>query len=179
LPAAARLVHDGGPMRRFVLVCLACLGFAAPVAARGRTATGYVHGAKKRIKLVHVGGAEVEVHTAKAFARMYRAALKDGIHLRIRSAYRSYAKQAALYRRYRHGHGNLAARPGYSHHESGRALDLCVSDHRVYAWLAAHAAHYGFRRTVAGEAWHWEYVRGTERPEPHHHRHHHTRHTDA
>ena len=156
-------------MRWFLVVSLAAWAWAAP--ARARNTTGYDHGTKTRLKVVDVGGAEVEVHTAKAFRAMARAARRDGIDLRIRSGFRTYEKQAALYRRYRRGWGNLAARPGFSNHESGRALDLYITDHRVYAWLERHAATYGFHRTVPGEAWHWEYLRGTERPEPAHHHH--------
>jgi hypothetical protein len=47
---------------------------------------------------------------------------------------------------------NLAAAPGYSNHQSGRALDLTVS-----SWLANNAARFGFKRTVPSEAWHYEF----------------------
>ena len=139
--------------------------------ASARNTIGYKAGAKVKIKVVEVGGAEAEVHTAIAFRAMAHAASKAGIDLRVRSGFRSYAKQKKLYKAYRQGAGNLAARPGYSNHESGRALDLYITDLRVYAWLERHAATYGFHRTVPGEAWHWEYLRGTERPEPAHHHH--------
>jgi LAS superfamily LD-carboxypeptidase LdcB len=157
-------------MRLLLVVSFACAAWSARAVAQ--TETGYDHGAKRTIKVVEVGRAEVEVHTAKAFRAMARAASRDGIDLRIRSGFRSFKKQAALYRRYRKGEGNLAARPGFSNHESGRALDLYITDYRVYAWLERHAATYGFHRTVPGEAWHWEYEPGTERPEPAHHRRH-------
>lgn len=157
-------------MRTLLVVGFVCAAWSARAVAQ--TETGYDHGAKRTIKVVEVGDAEVEVHTAKAFRAMAHAAARDGIDLRIRSGFRSFEKQAALYRRYREGEGNLAARPGFSNHESGRALDIYITDDRVYPWLARHAATYGFHRTVPGEAWHWEYLPGTERPEPPHHRHH-------
>jgi LAS superfamily LD-carboxypeptidase LdcB len=89
---------------------------------------------------------------------MAKAAGKKGVELRIRSGFRSYAKQAKLYKQYRRGQGNLAAPPGYSNHESGRALDLNVTNHKALDWLQSHGATYGFHRTVPGEAWHWEYL---------------------
>ncbi len=139
------------------LTILVVLGLAAGTAV-ARNGVGYVAGTKKAVRLTHVNGKDVEVRTAKAFRVMAKAARKKGIELRIRSGFRSFAKQARLYKQYRRGAGNLAAPPGFSHHESGRALDLNVSNHRAYDWLQAHAAIYGFHRTVPGEAWHWEYL---------------------
>ena len=150
------------PPRMRYLVVLGIL--LAALQAEARTAVGYHHGAKVRIKVVSVGGAEAEVHTAIAFRAMARAASRAGIDLRIRSGFRSHAKQERLYRKYRRGEGNLAARPGYSNHESGRALDLCITDYDVYAWLEHHASEFGFHRTVVGEPWHWEYLGGYTAP---------------
>jgi LAS superfamily LD-carboxypeptidase LdcB len=126
--------------------------------ARAEQAVGYVAGAKTKVHLTEVGGKQLEVRTAKAFRVMARAASKQGVDLRIRSGFRSFAKQAALYKQYRRGQGNLAAPAGYSNHELGRALDLYITDHRALDWLQGHATKYGFHRTVPGEAWHWEYL---------------------
>jgi len=146
-------------MRRLAIV----LGIlAATATAQARTTTGYSHGEKTNIKIVSCGNSEAEQHTAIAFRAMARAAEKAGIDLRIRSGFRSFAKQKQLYKQYRRGQGNLAARPGYSNHESGRALDIYITDYRVLEWLQKHAADYGFHRTVPGEAWHWEYLGGYE-----------------
>jgi len=134
----------------------------AAVRADARTATGYRNGEKFKIKLVDVGGAEAEVHTAIAFRAMAKAASHAGIDLKIRSGFRSFEKQARLYKDYKHGDGNLAAKPGFSNHESGRALDIYITDYNVYAWLEKHGATYGFHRTVPGEPWHWEYLGGYE-----------------
>ena len=131
--------------------------------ADARTATGYVAGEKTQVKVVEVGGAEAEVRTAKAFRTMAKAASKAGVELRIRSGYRTFAKQAKLYKQYRRGQGNLAAPPGFSNHESGRALDINITNHRALDWLQSHGAKYGFHRTVPGEAWHWEYLGDEQR----------------
>ena len=139
------------------------LGILLSVArADARTATGYDHGEKTKVKIVDVGGAEAEAKTARAFRVMAKAARKASVDLSIRSGYRSHAKQTALYKKYKKGDGNLAAPPGYSNHESGRALDLYITDSRANDWLREHASRYGFRRTVPGEAWHYEYVGGAD-----------------
>ena len=44
----------------------------------------------------------------------------------VNSGYRSYAEQAELYDQYLHHGGTLAAKPGTSNHEGGRALDVSV-----------------------------------------------------
>jgi D-alanyl-D-alanine carboxypeptidase len=136
------------------------LGLNAPN-ADARTVTGYAHGQKTRIQLVEVSGVELELATARAFRTMAKAARKAGIDIAIRSGFRSHEKQKELYRDYKRGWGHLAARPGYSNHQNGKALDIYITDYRVYEWLKGHAAKYGFKRTVRREAWHWEYTGGT------------------
>ena len=145
---------------KLAVVALICASVAI---GHARTATGYKNGEKLKLKIVDCGGAECEVHTAAAFRAMAKAAHKAGIDLAIRSGFRSHAKQTALYRKYRKGDGNLAAPPGYSNHESGRALDIYITRDKVYDWLKENAGHYGFYRTVTGEAWHWEYLGGGDR----------------
>lgn len=132
------------------------MGIAAADGAR--VETGYQRGKKFKIKVVSIGWADVEVATAKAYRRMEDAAAEDGIDLGIRSGFRSHARQRWLYQAFRAGHGNPAERPGYSNHQSGRALDLVIYDERTYAWLTAHAKRFGFRQTVSEEPWHWVYT---------------------
>lgn len=52
----------------------------------------------------------------------------------------------------------FTARPGYSNHQNGRAIDLNTSNINVYKWLVKNAIKYGFIRTVPTERWHWEYL---------------------
>jgi LAS superfamily LD-carboxypeptidase LdcB len=131
--------------------------------AQAKNGTGYVGGEKLSVRLTEINGKDVEIRTAKAFRLMQKAAHKHGVSLKIRSGFRTYKKQAKLYKQYRQGQGNLAAPPGFSNHESGRALDLYITDHDALAWLQKHAATYGFHRTVPGEAWHWEYLGDEDR----------------
>lgn len=143
-------------MRVLVVLCL-----LAGLAAADRPATGYLRGRAIRLRVVDVDLCEVEVGTARAFRAMERAAARAGIGLVVMSGFRTHDKQTELYNDYRFGSGNLAARPGWSNHQSGRALDI-VLDRGVLEWLDRNARRFGFRRTVRREPWHWEFT-GTTR----------------
>jgi LAS superfamily LD-carboxypeptidase LdcB len=119
-------------------------------------ATGYRRGSKFSICVVQVDGKWVEAKTAQSFLKMRAAAAKRGVHIHVVSGFRTMAQQRHLYNLYLQGRGNLAARPGYSNHQSGHALDLNTSAPGVYSYLANHGRTYGFRRTVPSEKWHWE-----------------------
>lgn len=127
------------------------------------TATGYKSGNAFTIHVVHVSGEPVEKHTANAFYVMAKAAAHDGVNIKVVSGFRTMSEQKYLYHCYTScscNSCNLAAKPGYSNHQSGHALDLNTSAPGVYHWLANHGAHYGFKRTVSSEAWHWEWWGG-------------------
>ena len=122
---------------------------------------GYRHGRRHTLEVVPLGptAIEVEVRTARAFLAMRAAAAEAGVELRLESGFRTVEEQRELFRAWRKGHGNKAARPGRSNHQSGRALDIAViSVPGARAWLETHAASFGFKRTVKSEPWHWEYV---------------------
>jgi D-alanyl-D-alanine carboxypeptidase len=145
-------------MRRPGLLLCVCLVLVSLVSvASARVAIGWSKGKKKQIELVWVSGVELEKKTAKAFRAMAAAARKNGIELAIRSGFRSHDKQRQLYARFRKGWGHLAAKPGYSNHQSGRAVDIYIDEYKVYEWLRKNAHRFGFKRTVKREAWHWEY----------------------
>ena len=135
------------------------------VSCRGWIDTGYVRGAPFLINVVLADDKPVETRTANAYVSMQRAAAADGVELRIVSGFRTYQEQEYLYECYLTGNcndGNLAARPGYSNHQSGHALDLNSSSRSSaqYQWLAANADRFGFTETVEGEPWHWEWWEG-------------------
>jgi len=122
-------------------------------------ATGYRRGKAFTICITKVDGKWVEVNTARAYLRMRKAARARGVSLRVNSGFRTMAQQRYLYNCYktkRCNNGNLAAPPGYSNHQSGKALDLNTSARGVYSFLTNNAKKYGFRRTVPSERWHWE-----------------------
>lgn len=113
-----------------------------------------------------------------------RAATAAGRPLMLASGYRSYHTQAAVYNNERKTHGQAeadrqSARPGYSEHQTGLAVDLapasgecliaeCFGELAEGKWLAAHAHEYGFvirylpdKEAVTGylyEPWHVRYV---------------------
>ena len=122
---------------------------------------GYRGGRRQIVEVVPLGptAVEVEIATAQAFLAMRDAAAKSCVDLRLASGFRTLAEQRELFRAWRRGQGNKAARPGQSNHQSGRALDIAVmAAPGVLEWLETNAAAYGFKRTVKSEPWHWEYV---------------------
>jgi hypothetical protein len=139
----------------------------AVINCAARTDTGYSGGKPFTITVIEVDGYPVERETANHYVAMQRAAQAAGIGLRINSGFRTMAKQQYLYNCYRNCTSgcescNLAATPGTSNHQSGKALDLNTSAAGVMSWLNANAARFGFKRTVAEEAWHWEWLGGGE-----------------
>jgi zinc D-Ala-D-Ala carboxypeptidase len=129
----------------------------------------------------------------EAFVRMFDAAQKDGVTLSIISSTRTFAQQKNIWEgkweRYATQHPDATDRalkileyssmPGSSRHHWGTDIDLNDLNNRafegtgkhrkVYDWLVAHAAEYGFGQpyTPKGEArprgyneekWHWSYL---------------------
>ncbi len=126
----------------------------------GTKVTGYVNGVPRAITVKSIpNGAKMRSDAADAYNAMYAAAKKSGITLKVNSGFRSMAQQQHLYNLYIQGKGNLAAKPGYSNHQGGIAVDIQVgaTSSSAYKWLAANAHKYGFKRTVPSEPWHWEF----------------------
>ncbi len=116
--------------------------------------------------------------TETAFNEMKNAAAEDGITLEIVSGYRSYSDQEKLYNSYVEQYGQeeadtFSARPGYSEHQLGEAMDLndvsqAFAETEAYSWLQEHAVEYGFilrypqdkqdETGYIGEPWHYRYV---------------------
>jgi hypothetical protein len=127
------------------------------------TATGYQSGTPFTIKVATVDGKKVEVATANAYYVMAKAAAANGVQMKVVSGFRTMAEQTYLYNCYKNcncNNCNLAAKPGYSNHQSGHALDLNTSAPGVYNWLVNHGGKYGFKKTVPSEDWHWEWWGG-------------------
>ncbi|MCA9659016.1 MAG: M15 family metallopeptidase [Myxococcales bacterium] len=125
--------------------------------------TGYVKGDPFEITVVTVDGKPVEVETANAYYAMQQAAAADGVGIKIVSGFRTMKEQQYLYNCYINcncNNCNLAAKPGYSNHQSGHALDLNTGASGVLKWLEAHGGEWGFKRTVPSENWHYEWWGG-------------------
>lgn len=143
-------------------VSLAVTG-AISYSCEERSDTGYSRGTPTPITVVTVDGEPMEKNTANAFLEMAEAASNAGVRIRVISGFRTMDEQRDLYSCYIHqncNNGNLAARPGYSRHQSGTALDLNTRNRSVFNWLTSNGGRYGFRRTVPSEPWHWVYGGG-------------------
>lgn len=121
---------------------------------------------------------------AAATKQLFAAAKKDGLQLKIASAFRSYAYQKNLYNGYVKTQGQQtadtqSARPGHSEHQTGLALDVepfsrqceveaCFANTPEGKWVAANAYKHGFvvryqegKQNITGyiyEPWHLRYV---------------------
>jgi D-alanyl-D-alanine carboxypeptidase len=138
-----------------------------------------------RPALTLVRGYQVARAASRPLARLLDAGDTAGLGFKIASAFRSYAYQ-------QHVHGALvsaegsavadrvSARPGYSEHQTGLAVDLitpahpgcdftaCFAGTPAGRWLATNARRYGFvirylpgNQAVTGyqpEPWHLRYV---------------------
>ena len=100
----------------------------------------------------------------------------------INSSYRPYKDQERVYNNYKDSRGEsgadkIAARPGYSEHQTGLALDIfCTTnsstktfaESEAYRWLLDNSYKYGFilrypegKENITGyafESWHYRYV---------------------
>ena len=116
-----------------------------------------------------------------AFLSMWNAAKKEDITLIVNSSYRSYEDQDSVYSDYSSWYGEeeadkIAARPGFSEHQTGYALDIQTynsnrnnfEDSDAFKWLNKNAYKYGFilrypkgKEYLTGydyESWHFRYV---------------------
>lgn len=120
---------------------------------------GYRKGKRRAIDVIAIDGRQIEQRTADAYMAMALAAAKDGIELTIFSAFRTHLEQEYFYACYQSCACNScapAAKPGFSNHQSGHAIDIAMWP-GVHDWLVANASRFGFVATVKSEPWHWEY----------------------
>lgn len=117
----------------------------------------------------------------KAYVEMEKEARKEGLSLEVNSAYRSYQRQVELYSAYSNIDGQdvadtYSARPGFSDHQSGCAMDILSPGYdfgdfyrsKEAEWLAANSYKFGFiiryplnKEEVTGykyEPWHLRYL---------------------
>ncbi len=132
--------------------------------------------------------AHIRKETYEAFVRMYEAALRDGITLRVTSATRSNVTQRMLWEKkwvkspYASGIARVrhllryTSFPGISRHHWGSEIDLMStklrywassSGQKTYKWLCENAHRFGFfqpytknpdRKGFTEEKWHWSYA---------------------
>lgn len=127
----------------------------------------------KSLKLVN--------YAKEAFEEMARAAKAENYTIRAMSSYRDYAYQNTLYNNYAKRDGyesadTYSARPGYSEHQTGLAVDIDnakeyftnFENTKEFTWMQNNAYKYGFilrfpkdKVTETGyeyESWHYRYV---------------------
>jgi D-alanyl-D-alanine carboxypeptidase len=137
-------------------------------------------------QLVRIQGERLRAEAADAYKKLTKAAKAAGVNIMPISGYRSFSEQASLYDSYVRQYGQatadtLAARPGYSEHQTGLAMDIgnasgtcalqaCFANTPAGKWAAENCWQYGFIiRYPAGaeattgytyEPWHLRYVGG-------------------
>ena len=117
----------------------------------------------------------------EAFKEMSKKAKEDGITLIVNSSYRDYDSQKRIYEEYENKKGqkyadSVAARPNYSEHQTGLALDIFTpgagmktfENTDAFKWLSKNAYKYGFilrypkdKENITGydyEAWHYRFL---------------------
>jgi len=119
--------------------------------------------------------------TYNAFLEMYNAAKSEDLTLIINSSFRSYEEQEEIYNEFLSSRGEeyankIAAKPGYSEHQTGMAIDIqtygstasTFEEFDEFKWLQQNAYKYGFilrypkdKEYLTGyeyESWHYRYV---------------------
>ena len=115
------------------------------------------------------------------FKEMSKVAKDEGIILIVNSSYRSYESQKGIYEEYADKKGQeyadrIAARPNYSEHQTGLALDIFSPGYgmknfeqsEAFKWLFKNSYKYGFilrypkeKENITGysyEPWHYRYL---------------------
>ena len=137
--------------------------------------------------LVDADGVPLRLEAAEAYLQMVAEAAAAGVPISAVSGFRTGTEQDQLYVSYTENFGpetadSISARPGYSEHQTGLAVDIanpdgscaleaCFGESLAGSWAAANAHKYGFvvrypagAETVTGfayEPWHLRFV-GTE-----------------
>jgi len=162
---------------------------------------GYVNGSMPDDRLMSFDGCTLERDAAYMYALLMEAAEEDGVSLSYEDCYRSFNSQAASYNSRcpvtetptfgvdpltgvtvqigvtsaRVCTGPPTARPGYSNHGWGRAVDftdgngiLGCSD-QTFRWMQGNAHRFGWVHPdwahcgmSTQEAWHWEFAGVTD-----------------
>ncbi len=128
-----------------------------------------------------LGSQKATQSTYDAFLNMWNASHEQGYYLMVNSSYRTHEKQQSVYDDYKKSYGtayadSIAARPGYSEHQTGYTLDIfemntsqkTFPETESYKWLKENAHKYGFiqrypedKVDITGynfESWHYRYV---------------------
>lgn len=132
--------------------------------------------------LTDVSGGMVRIEASEALKSLLRDAAQQNVPMQVISAYRSYTEQQTTYSAFVQKDGvekadNYSARPGFSEHQTGLAIDvgngtcnleICFADTPAGQWLSKNAHNYGFiiryqqnltqKTGYQYEPWHIRYV---------------------
>ena len=131
--------------------------------------------------LITINNLSINKEAYDNFIKMKQAINKENLNIRIISAYRSYNYQENLYNNYlkyesRSIVDTYSARPGYSEHHTGLAIDIDNGKQgynnfyltKEFQWMQVNAHKYGFilrypkdKENITGysyEPWHYRYV---------------------
>ena len=126
-------------------------------------------------------GMQLVKEAKEAFETLSENAKKDGMNVIAMSSYRSYDYQVNLYNNYvvqdgKEAADKYSARPGYSEHQTGLAIDVynldlpytSFEETEEFTWMQENAYKYGFilrfpkdKVDITGyqyESWHYRYV---------------------
>lgn len=126
-------------------------------------------------------GHKIREEVNAQYTTMAKDAKNEGLVLIVNSSYRSYESQEVTYNSFKRSKGEIeadlkAARPGYSEHQTGLALDITTRlsedeefvNTEEFTWLKENAHKYGFilrypegKENITGysyEPWHYRYV---------------------
>lgn len=128
------------------------------------------------------GGQQLRSEAADALQKLIAAAGNEGLTIKPLSGYRSYDRQVSVYGNEVKNYGQAtadtqSARPGYSEHQTGLAIDVggggcgiedCFGNTAEGKWVAANSYKYGFivrytagKEQITGyraEPWHIRYI---------------------
>lgn len=140
-----------------------------------------------KANLVEYKGYLVDNSIVSELDKMFKDAKKDGVNLKINTAYRDKEEQQDIYDRRNKAYKNEGMtdkaaiektnsevqKPGYSEHETGLAIDFSnpsnpEDNEPMWEWLNANSYKYGFIlrypkdkidiTKVSNEEWHYRYV---------------------
>ena len=131
--------------------------------------------------LIEINGLTINKEAYSAYQEMQNDMQKEKLNIRIISAYRSFTYQENLYNNYLKSDSKekvdtYSARPGYSEHHTGLAIDVDNAKFdfnkfyltNEFVWMQDNAYKYGFilrypkdKENITGyayEPWHYRYV---------------------
>lgn len=123
---------------------------------RNREVAAFVNGRPRPLSVDPIGNGQfLRPDAARSFVELQSAARQNGVNFSARSGFRTMAHQEEIYRA-----DASAARPGYSNHQKGIAVDIRGIGGRgttADRWLRTNAASFGFRN-LPSEFWHYDFV---------------------